>query len=92
MCRLNSTGAESPVNSAVILPCTAKIKINDAGKNFRPGQVFQLNTGEGTPFWFKVATVNDVGGLKTIDVIRFGLFYNTSFSVTVLPGSAVTSG
>ena len=77
--------------SAVILPNTAKIKINDAGRNFRPGMVFQLNTGEGTPFWFKVATVTDVGGLKTIDVIKFGLFYNTSFSVTVLPTSAVTS-
>lgn len=77
--------------SAVILPNTAKIKINDAGRNFRPGMVFQLNTGEGTPFWFKVATVTDVGGLKTIDVIKFGLFYNTSFSVTVLPSSAVTS-
>ena len=77
--------------SAIILPNTAKIKINDPGRNFRPGMVFQLNTGEGTPFWFKVATVTDTGGLKTIDVIKFGLFYNTSFSVTVLPSSAVTS-
>jgi hypothetical protein len=76
---------------ATILPNTAKIKIVDAGRNFRPGMVFQLNTGEGTPFWFKVATVTDVGGLKTIDVIKFGLFYNTSFSVTVLPTSAVST-
>ena len=76
---------------ATILPNTAKIKINDPGRNFRPGMVFQLNTGEGTPFWFKVATVDENGGLKTIDTIKFGLFYNTSFSVTVLPGSAVTS-
>jgi hypothetical protein len=76
---------------ATILPNTAKIKISDPGKNFRPGMVFQLNTGEGTPFWFKVATVTDTGGLKTIDVIKFGLFYNTNFSVTVLPTSAATS-
>lgn len=76
---------------ATILPNTARIKISDSGRNFRPGMVFQLNTGEGTPFWFKVATVTDTGGLKTIDVIKFGLFYNTSFSVTVLPTSAVTS-
>jgi hypothetical protein len=76
---------------ATILPNTAKIKINEPGRNFRPGMVFQLNTGEGTPFWFKVATVDENGGLKTIDTIKFGLFYNTSFAVTVLPGSAVTS-
>lgn len=76
---------------ATILPCTAKIKITDPGKNFRPGMVFQLRTGEGTPFWFKVSTVTEAGGLKTIDTIKFGLFYNTSFSVTVLPQSAVSS-
>ena len=77
--------------SGTILPCTARIKITDAGKNFRPGMVFQLSTGEGTPFWFKVSTVTEAGGLKTIDTIKFGLFYNTSFSVTVLPASAVSS-
>lgn len=76
---------------ATILPCTAKIKINDPGKNFRPGMVFQLFTGDGTPFWFKVSTVTEAGGLKTIDTIRFGLFYNTNFSVTVLPQSAVST-
>ncbi len=76
---------------ATILPCTAKIKINDPGKNFRPGMVFELSTGDGSPFWFKVSTVNETGGLKTIDTIRFGLFYNTNFSVTVLPQSAVST-
>lgn len=76
---------------ATILPCTAKVKINDPGKNFRPGMVFELSTGDGTPFWFKVSTVNETGGLKTIDTIRFGLFYNTNFAVTVLPQSAVST-
>jgi hypothetical protein len=76
---------------AVILPCTAKIKISQAGRGFRPGMVFQLRTGEGTPFWFKVSTVDSNGGLKTIDTIKFGLQYNTDFSVTVLPSSALSS-
>lgn len=76
---------------ATILPCTAKIKISEPGRNFRPGMVFQLKTGEGTPFWFKVSSINENGGLKTIDTIRFGLQYNTDFSVTVLPSSAVSS-
>ena len=76
---------------AVILPCTATIKINEPGRGFRPGMVFQLRTGEGTPFWFKVSTVDSNGGLKTIDTIRFGLQYNTDFSVTVLPSSALSS-
>lgn len=76
---------------ARILPCTAKVKIAQPGKKFKPGQVFQISSGEGTPFWFKVATIYDDGGLKTIDLIRFGLQYNTDFSLTVLPGSAVST-
>lgn len=79
------------VFQAQILPSTVKIKIKEAGKNFKPGMVFQLSSGEGTPFWFKVSTIDGVGGLKTIDVIKFGLNYKTDFSATVLPSSAVTT-
>ncbi len=76
---------------AQIIPATTKIKIKEPGKNFKPGQVFQLSSGEGKPFWFKVSTITETGGLKTIDVIKFGLDYKTDFSVTVLPTSAVTT-
>lgn len=83
-----------------ILPCTAKIKIQNKGRNFKPGMVFQVSSGEGTSVWFKVLTIETYqdkdgntieGGLKTIDLIRFGIGYSTDFSLTVLPTSAVTS-
>lgn len=74
-----------------ILPATTKIKIGSGGKNFRPGQVFQISSGEGSAFWIKVSEIFDNGALKKIDVIRFGLGYTTDFSVTVLPSSAVTT-
>ena len=76
---------------AQIIPATTRIKIKEPGKNFKPGQVFQLSSGEGKPFWFKVSTITEEGGLKTIDVIKFGLDYKTDFSVTVLPSSAVST-
>ena len=79
------------VFQAQIIPSTVKIKIKEPGKNFKPGQVFQLSSGEGTPFWFKVSSITENGGLKTIDVIKFGLNYKTDFSVTVLPSSAVST-
>lgn len=75
----------------VILPATTRIRISAEGEGFRPGQVFQIASGEGTAFWFKVAEIYDNGGLKKIDVIKFGLNYNTDFSVTVLPTSAVST-
>ena len=83
-----------------ILPVTSKIKIQNRGVGFKPGQVFQVSSGEGTPLWFKVLTIQTYydkngakveGGLKTIDLIRFGLNYNTDFSLTVLPSSAVST-
>ena len=83
-----------------ILPCTAQIKIQNKGRNFKPGMVFQVSSGEGTPIWFKVLTIETYkdkngntieGGLKTIDLIRFGIGYSTDFSLTVLPTSAVST-
>jgi hypothetical protein len=83
-----------------ILPTTAKIKIQNKGRNFKPGMVFQVSSGEGTPIWFKVLTIETYydkdgnaieGGLKTIDLIRFGIGYSTDFSLTVLPTSAVST-
>jgi hypothetical protein len=53
--------------------------------------VFQVSSGSGTPIWFKVTSVDASGGLNTIDVIKFGLFYDTDFSITILPSSAVRS-
>lgn len=74
-----------------ILPCTAKLKIHQPGQEFKPGQVFQISSGDGTPLWFKVLTIYDNGGLKTIDVIKFGIHYNTDFSLTVSPTSAISN-
>ena len=74
-----------------ILPCTAKLRIHEPGQDFKPGQVFQISSGDGTPLWFKVLTIFDNGGLKTIDVIKFGLHYNTDFSLTVSPSSAISN-
>lgn len=74
-----------------ILPCTSKLKIHQAGQDFKPGQVFQISSGDGTPLWFKVLTIYDNGGLKTIDIIKFGVHYSTDFSLTVSPSSAISN-
>jgi hypothetical protein len=76
---------------AQILPTTSRLRIQNRGQGFRPGQVFQVSSGEGTPVWFKVTSVDDVGGLLTIDIIKFALGYDTDFSITILPTSAVTT-
>lgn len=74
-----------------ILPCTATIKIQNKGQKFRPGQVFQIQFGEGSSLWFKVLTTDANGGLEKIDIIRFGIGYKTDFSIELLPTSAVST-
>lgn len=74
-----------------VLPCTAEIDVGRGGEKFRPGMVFKVSSGEGTPLWFKVLNTDETGALLTVDLIKFGLYYNTDFAVTLLPTSAVTT-
>lgn len=83
-----------------ILPTTSKLRIQNKGFGFKPGMVFQVQSGDGSSLWFKVLTTEKYtnsngetidGGLKTIDLIKFGLGYSTDFSINILPTSAVTS-
>lgn len=74
-----------------ILPCTAKIRIQKRGEKFKPGQVFQIQFGEGSALWFKVLTTDEDGGIEKVDIIKFGIGYDTDFSIELLPTSAVTS-
>lgn len=85
----------------VILPCTAKVKIQNRGVGFSPGQVFQVSSGGGSPIWFKVLDTENIvddagntlvkGALKNIELIKFGLNYATDFTLTILPSSSVSN-
>ena len=74
-----------------ILPCTSKIKVQKKGTKFKPGQVFQIQFGEGSPLWFKILTTDENGGIEKVDIIKFGIGYDTDFSMEMLPTSAVTT-
>jgi hypothetical protein len=77
------------IYQAVVLPVSSKLKIQNKGQGFKPGMVFQVSSGKGTPIWFKVTSIDSNGGLNNIDIIKFGLHYDTDFSITTLPSSAV---
>ena len=76
---------------ATILSSTQKISITQAGRNFRIGQVFELNSGSGTGTLVKVTAVTPSGGIKYAEIIKFGIGYNADFSVSVLSSNAVNS-
>lgn len=81
---------------SVIVPITAKIRIQTPGIGFKPGMVFQIKSGKGSPMWIKILQTYDIsetekGAIKTAELIKFGQNYTTDFTVTILPSSAVSS-
>lgn len=76
---------------ATIVPATQKLKIEQPGKNFRVGQVFELRSGTGTGALMKVTATDDNGGIKYAEFIKFGLGYIADFAVSILASNDVVS-
>jgi hypothetical protein len=76
---------------ARLVPATKSLTITQAGKNFRVGQVFELRSGIGTGALMKVTEVEDDGGIKYAEFIKFGLGYTANFALTILATNDVVS-
>ena len=76
---------------AIILPATSKISVTQPGRNFRVGQVFNLQSGTGTGALMKVTRVTPQGGLVSSELIRFGIGYTADFAVSLLSNNTVTA-
>jgi hypothetical protein len=76
---------------ARIVPATQTLRITQPGKNFRIGQVFELRSGTGTGALMKVTAVEDDGGIKYAELIKFGLGYTANFALSILSTNDVVS-
>ena len=76
---------------ARIVPATKDLTISQPGKNFRVGQVFELRSGIGTGALLKVTEVEDDGGIKYAEFIKFGLGYTANFALSILATNDVVS-
>jgi hypothetical protein len=76
---------------AVIVPATQTISINQPGRNFRIGQVFELRSGSGTGALMKVTSTTLNGGIKYAELIKFGLGYTADFALSILASNDVIS-
>ena len=76
---------------ARIVPATKDLTVSQPGKNFRVGQVFELRSGIGTGALMKVTEVEDDGGIKYAEFIKFGLGYTANFALSILATNDVVS-
>jgi hypothetical protein len=76
---------------ARLVPATKSLTVTQSGKNFRVGQVFELRSGIGTGALMKVTAVEDDGGIKYAEFIKFGLGYTANFALSILATNDVVS-
>lgn len=65
--------------TGVILQCPVKLSIYKEGRGFKVGQLYALKTNIGRGCIVKVTKVDTVGAIKSVQVIRFGLDYQSTF-------------
>ena len=65
--------------TGTIQKCPSKISIFKAGKGFKIGDLYALKTSIGRGCVVKITKVDSDGGIKAVQVISFGLDYETTF-------------
>jgi len=76
---------------AEILPATQRPIVLQAGKGFRVGQVFSINSGGGTGALLKVTQVDSVGGIKYCELIKFGIGYTSDFGYQIVSNNSINN-
>jgi len=70
---------------ATILPTTSKVTVQQKGKNFKLGDLYEIKNGDGAGSVLKVSGINSVGGISSIEFVKYGINYTTDFTATLLP-------
>jgi hypothetical protein len=78
---------------ATILSTTSKVTVQQKGKRFKLGDLYEIKNGDGAGSILKVSGINDVGGINAIEFVKYGINYTGDFTATILPlgGQSATS-
>lgn len=78
---------------ATVLATTAKITIQQGGRNFKAGQLYSIKNGNGTGSVLKVKSVDSVGSIISAEFIKYGVGYETDFTSSFMAETGqVTTG
>jgi hypothetical protein len=78
---------------ATILSTTSKVTVQQKGKRFKLGDLYEIKNGDGAGSILKVSGINDTGGINSIEFVKYGINYTGDFTATILPlgGQSATS-
>lgn len=79
---------------ATILSTTASIEVQQKGRNFKAGQVYDIRNGQGNGSSLKIKNVDTNGGILSAEFVKYGVGYATDFTATLLAsaGGQTTTG
>ena len=77
---------------ATIVATTAKISIQQKGKGFKVGQLYNIKNGGGAGSVLKVKSIDSIGGINSAEFVKYGIGYETDFTATLIAqaGQATT--
>jgi hypothetical protein len=75
---------------ATILPTTSRVQVLQRGKNFRPGQLFNIRNGDGNGSILKVKSVDSTGGVVSAEFVKYGVGYETDFTASLVANQEQT--
>lgn len=77
---------------ATIVATTSKINIQQKGKNFKVGQLYNIKNGAGSGSVLKVKSIDSNGGINSAEFVKYGIGYETDFTATLVAqaGQATT--
>jgi len=76
---------------ATIVQTTSKIIIQQGGRNFKIGQLYEIRNGAGLGSILKITSVDLLGSITSLEFIKFGIGYETDFTSTFLANTGQTT-
>lgn len=76
---INDTVTYNEVDVGTINPCPAKYTIVRPGSGFEVGKLYNLPSESGDGSIIKITKIDSNGGIKKVQIISFGLDYETTF-------------
>lgn len=80
------------VFDATIVATTSKISIQQRGKGFKVGQLYNIKNGQGAGSVLKIKSIDANGGINSAEFVKYGIGYETDFTATLIAqaGQATT--
>ena len=75
----DTVSSEDELNYGEVLPCPNKYTITTKGSGFEIGQLYYLKTERGDGSLIKITKIGTGGSIEKVQVISFGLDYDSTF-------------